>query len=147
VERTIAVPSPNAGDQNQPEETTMKKKSGTPGSRAGSRNIANRIVAIREQWHTKNHPFFKRFGEGKLPLRAMGLYMGQHYKFVTLVLPSFGYLFTRAPGDVRSSIIENLAEEAGLAAIQREGHKPHDHAGHLRIHPRGGPQGFGSEGP
>lgn len=105
----------------------MKKKSGIPGSRVGSRAIANRIIAIREQWHTKNHPFFKRFGEGKLPLRAMGLYMGQHYKFVTLVLPSFGYLFTRAPGDVRSSIIENLAEEAGLAAIQREGHKPHDH--------------------
>jgi len=89
--------------------------------------VARRIVAIRERWHTMQHPFFKAFGKGKLPIRAMGVYMAQHYKFVSLALPSFGSLFARAPADVRRSIIENLAEEAGLAAIDREGHQPHDH--------------------
>jgi pyrroloquinoline quinone (PQQ) biosynthesis protein C len=97
------------------------------GATARERGVANRIVAIREKWHTKKHPFFRSFGAGKLPLRAMGVYMAQHYQFVTLVLPAFGHLLAKAPADVRLSVIENLAEEAGLAAIAREGHVPHDH--------------------
>jgi pyrroloquinoline quinone (PQQ) biosynthesis protein C len=91
------------------------------------KGIARKIVAIRDKWHTKHHPFFQEFGRGKLPLRAMGLYMAQHYRFVEIVLPAFGHLLARAPDDVRRSLIENLAEEAGLQAIPREGHKPHDH--------------------
>ena len=27
--------------------------------------ITDRILAIRERWHTKRHPFFLAFGEGK----------------------------------------------------------------------------------
>jgi pyrroloquinoline quinone (PQQ) biosynthesis protein C len=88
---------------------------------------AERVVEIREKWHTKEHPFFKEFGKGKLPLRAIGMYMAQHYQFVTLVLPSFGVLYSRAPLDVRKVVVENLAEEEGLAAIDREGHEAHDH--------------------
>jgi len=90
-------------------------------------SIGSQIVAIRDKWHTKKHPFFQDFAKGKLPLRAMGLYMAQHYKFVTLALPSFGLLFYKAPEDVRRMVTENIAEEAGLAAIPRPGHKPHDH--------------------
>jgi pyrroloquinoline quinone (PQQ) biosynthesis protein C len=92
-----------------------------------ARETARRVVAIREKWHTKNHPFFKEFAKGKLSLRAIGIFMAQHYKFVTLVLPSFGILYSRAPVDVRKVIVENLAEEEGLAAIDREGHEAHDH--------------------
>jgi hypothetical protein len=34
--------------------------------------ITDRILAIRELWHTKRHPFFLAFGEGKLmPLTAL----------------------------------------------------------------------------
>ncbi len=101
----------------------MKGKENTARARA----TANRIVAIREKWHTKKHPFFRRFATGKLPLHAMGVYMAQHYHFVSMALPSMGHLMAKAPADVRLSIIENLAEEAGLAAIAREGHVPHDH--------------------
>jgi len=101
------------------------KANGRP-SRA-ARRTAERVVEIREKWHTKRHPFFQAFGKGKLPLRAIGMYMAQHYQFVTLVLPSFGLLYSRAPADVRKVVVENLAEEEGLAAIDREGHEPHDH--------------------
>jgi pyrroloquinoline quinone (PQQ) biosynthesis protein C len=94
---------------------------------AASSAIVKKIVAIREKWHTKNHPFFQGMRTGKLPLRALGMYMAQHYRFVELVLPAFGHLMARAPEDVRYSLIENLAEEAGLQAIQKEGHVPHDH--------------------
>lgn len=95
--------------------------------RAAASAVAKKIVAIREKWHTKKHPFFREFARGRLPLRAMGMYMAQHYRFVELVLPAFGYLMARSPSDVRYSLLENLSEEAGLQAIQREGHVPHDH--------------------
>ena len=101
----------------------MKSKSKTAALPA----IAKKVVAILDKWHTKRHPFFREFSRGRLPLRAMGVYMAQHYRFVELVLPAFGHLMARAPADVRYSLIANLAEEAGLQAIQREGHVPHDH--------------------
>jgi pyrroloquinoline quinone (PQQ) biosynthesis protein C len=97
------------------------------GKKAAASAVVKKIVAIREKWHTKKHPFFQEMTKGRLPLRALGMYMAQHYKFVELVLPAFGHLMARAPDDVRYSLIENLAEEAGLQAIQREGHVPHDH--------------------
>lgn len=84
------------------------------GKKAASSAIVKKIVAVREKWHTKNHPFFQEMKTGKLPLRALGMYMAQHYRFVELVLPAFGHLLAHAPEDVRYSLIENLAEEAGL---------------------------------
>src|SRR5207237_10419833 len=87
--------------------------------------IARKIIAIRDKWHTKSHPFFQEFGKGRLPLRAMGLYMAQHYRFVEIVLPAFGHLLARAPDDVRRSLIENLAGEAGWQATRRGGPVAH----------------------
>jgi hypothetical protein len=42
------------------------------GDLPSSAPITERILAIRDRWHTKRHPFFLAFGEGKLPLRALG---------------------------------------------------------------------------
>jgi len=94
-----------------------------------STGIVGEVHAIREHWHTKNHPFFAALAEGKLPLRALGTYLALHYQFVQRALSSFGILYTRlyAYEDVRKAIIENLSEEEGLKAIPREGHVPHDH--------------------
>ena len=92
--------------------------------------IIDDILAIRERWHTKNHPFFRAFGEGKLPLRALGVYMALHGKFVQHGLASFGILYARTMNhdDIRKAVAENISEEEGLKAIPREGHVPHDHA-------------------
>jgi pyrroloquinoline quinone (PQQ) biosynthesis protein C len=94
-----------------------------------STTVSADIRAIRDRWHTKNHPFFAAFAEGKLPLRAMGVYMAMHGQFVQRALASFGILYARtfAHEDLRKTIVENLAEEEGLRAIPREGHVPHDH--------------------
>ena len=94
-----------------------------------SAGIVGDIHAIRERWHTKTHPFFGALGEGKLPLRALGIYLAMHFQFVQRALASFGILYTRlyAYEDVRKAIVENLSEEEGLKAIPREGHVPHDH--------------------
>lgn len=89
--------------------------------------ITEQIIAIRDKWHTKNHPLFQAMKAGSLDLRVVGIYMAQHMKFVEYALPSFGLMIWRAPADVRLAVIENLAEEAGLAAIPRPGHEPHDH--------------------
>ena len=91
--------------------------------------ITDRILAIRERWHTKRHPFFLAFGEGKLPLRALGRYQALHYHFVSRALASFGLLYVRGYHfeDVRKMIAENIAKEEGMKAIPGPGHEPHDH--------------------
>jgi len=91
--------------------------------------ITDRILAIRERWHTKRHPFFLAFGEGKLPLKALGRYQALHYHFVSRALASFGLLYARGYHfeEVRKMIAENIAEEEGLKAIPEPGHEPHDH--------------------
>lgn len=89
--------------------------------------IGEKVVALRETWHTKKHPFFQSMTDGSLPLRALGIYMANHYKFVEQALPSFGLLLYRAPKDVTQSLVENLAEEEGLMASPGEGKEPHDH--------------------
>jgi pyrroloquinoline quinone (PQQ) biosynthesis protein C len=93
-------------------------------------SVTDEIIAIRDRWHTKNHPFFRAFGEGKLPLRSMGKYLALHYQFVARALPSQAVLYSRVfqeHEDVRKAIAENIAEEEGLKSIPRPGHKPHDH--------------------
>ena len=91
--------------------------------------ITNQILAIRNRWHTKRHPFFRAFGEGELPLKALGHYQALHYHFVSYALRSLGVFYTRfyELEDVRKMMAENLAEEEGLKAIPQPGHEPHDH--------------------
>jgi pyrroloquinoline quinone (PQQ) biosynthesis protein C len=97
--------------------------------KAAPASAAEQVVAIRDRWHTKNHPYFRAFGEGKVKLKSLGHYQALHYKFVSHALPSFGILYARTYHleDVRKAIAENLAEEEGLKAIPRPGHEPHDH--------------------
>jgi pyrroloquinoline quinone (PQQ) biosynthesis protein C len=92
-------------------------------------SIVDEIVAIRERWHTKRHPFFQALADGKLPLRALGVYMALHGKFVQQALASFGIFYARtiAHEDIRKAIAENISEEEGFKAIPRAGHRPHDH--------------------
>ena len=99
------------------------------GDLESSAPITERILAIRDRWHTKRHPFFLAFGEGKLPLRALGRYQALHYHFVSRALASFGLLYARGYHfqEVRKMIAENIAEEEGLKAIPEPGHEPHDH--------------------
>src|SRR5882762_7565111 len=107
-------------------EVTRMARNGDLGSNVP---ITERILAIRDRWHTKRHPFFLAFGEGKLPLKALGRYQALHYHFVSRALASFGLLYARGYHfeEVRKMIAENIAEEEGLKAIPEPGHEPHDH--------------------
>jgi pyrroloquinoline quinone (PQQ) biosynthesis protein C len=92
--------------------------------------IVDDVLAIRTRWHTRKHPFFTAFEDGKLPLRAMAVYMALHGKFVQFALAGFGIVYTRAMRheDIRKGMAENIAEEEGFKAIARPGHTPHDHS-------------------
>lgn len=89
---------------------------------------AEKVIAIRERWHTKNHPFFLDFAAGKFGLGPVAAMMVQHYQHVRRVLPSQGIAYYRAPeGEGRRFILENLSEEEGLIAGHGEGREAHDH--------------------
>jgi len=85
------------------------------------------VIAIRERWHTKKHPFFTALSEGKLPLRALGVYMAQHHQFVKIAQRGVYLMMFRAPGDINKFMLENMAEEAGLVAGPGEDRHAHDH--------------------
>src|SRR5215472_6516624 len=91
--------------------------------------ITDQILAIRDRWHTKRHPFFRTFAEGKLTFKALGRYQALHYHFVSYAVRSFGLFYARFYhlNDVRKMMAENLAEEEGFKAIPEPGHEPHDH--------------------
>ena len=98
-------------------------------SRASTAPVLEQILAIRDRWHTKRHPFFRAFSQGELPLKALGRYQALHFHFVAFALRSFGLFYTRFYHleDVRKMMAENLAEEEGFKAIPQAGHEPRDH--------------------
>jgi len=89
--------------------------------------IVEDVIAVREKWHNKKHPFFAQLSQGKLPLRALGVYMAQHYHFVKIAARSQWLVLYRAPADVGKFVFENMAEEAGMIAGPGEDRHAHDH--------------------
>ena len=77
--------------------------------------IIDDIIAIRERWHTKRHPFFQAFAEGKLPLRAMGVYKAMHWHFVQRAVASFGIVYARnfALADGGAAVSYQLSARGG----------------------------------
>jgi pyrroloquinoline quinone (PQQ) biosynthesis protein C len=92
------------------------------------RATAEKVIAIRERWHTKNHPFFLDFAAGKFGLKPVGAMMVQHYQHVRRTLPAQGIAYYRANDEqARRFVLENLAEEEGIMAGPGEGREAMDH--------------------
>ncbi|MDH3603680.1 MAG: iron-containing redox enzyme family protein [Candidatus Tectomicrobia bacterium] len=84
------------------------------------------LVALRDQYHTKNHPFFDCWVAGKLSKEQMGRYMAQHFQLVREILRPFGVAYAKSPRDVQNFLIENLAEEHGVIGTERGEAEEHD---------------------
>lgn len=92
-------------------------------------DTVEKIVALRQRWHTKDHPFYVEFSEGKFGLEPLGRLMAQHYQHTQRVWPSIGHVLSKAANTIagRRAIIENLAEEEGILAGPGEDRQAHDH--------------------
>ena len=90
-------------------------------------SFGEKIIAIRDQWHTKNHPLLTKLADGVLDIRVLGIHQAMHAKFVVLALEAFGLLYARGDADVKKMCIENLGEEEGLIAQDSIGEEPHEH--------------------
>ncbi len=70
------------------------------------------LVAAREEWHCKNHPFFRMWAKGELTKDAMKAYVQQHYNFVSNASRYYGIIYGLCPWwDARNFYLENLNEE------------------------------------
>ena len=56
---------------------------GSKGVNRIGQETADKIVALRELWHTKDHRFFVEFHQGEIGLEPLGRLMVQHYQHVT----------------------------------------------------------------
>lgn len=95
--------------------------------RVTTARLSEELIAVRDRWHCKNHPFYDRLAEGRLDLRHLGTFLTQHYLHVAQVFRSIGVTYAKAPDDIARFILENLAEEAGMRGID-EDHEAHDHS-------------------
>ena len=89
--------------------------------------IGEKIVSIRDKWHTKNHPLFQELAKGELDLKILGIHQAMHGKFVVLALEAFGLLYNKGNAQIKKMCVENLAEEEGLVAQEAVGKEPHEH--------------------
>ena len=70
------------------------------------------LEAARDEWHSKNHPFFKSWAAGELAREAMKAYCQQHYNFVSNASRYSGIMYGLCDWhDARVLLLENLNEE------------------------------------
>ena len=100
----------------------------TPDSLNNEMNtISEKIISVRDRWHTKNHPLFTALASGELDIRVLGIHQAMHAKFVVLALEAFGILYTRGDAELKKMCVENLAEEEGLLVQHSVDDEPHEH--------------------
>jgi pyrroloquinoline quinone (PQQ) biosynthesis protein C len=72
----------------------------------------DQLVAARDQKHSKDHPFFELWVQGKLTKEQTALYCTQHYHYVGEYLNWLAYEASQIPRrDVKVYLFENLGDE------------------------------------
>ena len=72
----------------------------------------DRLVATRDKKHSKNHPFFELWEQGKLTKEQTAFYCMQHYHYVVEYLNWLAFEASQVPQrDVKTYLFENLADE------------------------------------
>ncbi|NIO07269.1 MAG: hypothetical protein GTO40_04435 [Deltaproteobacteria bacterium] len=74
--------------------------------------FSDQLRAIRDNNHSKNHPFFKLWVQGKLTKKQTALYCIQHHYYVTDYINWLAYEASQVPHrDVKAYLFENLGDE------------------------------------
>jgi pyrroloquinoline quinone (PQQ) biosynthesis protein C len=72
----------------------------------------DRLVATRDAKHSKNHPFFDLWVQGKLTREQTAFYCTQHYHYVVEYLNWMAFEASQIPQrDVKAYLFENLSDE------------------------------------
>jgi pyrroloquinoline quinone (PQQ) biosynthesis protein C len=72
----------------------------------------DRLIAARDRQHSKDHPFFNLWAEGKLTREQTAAYCAQHYHYVGDYLDWMSYEASQIPlRDVKTYLYENLGDE------------------------------------
>lgn len=72
----------------------------------------DQLIAARDKRHSKNHPFFELWAEGKLTKEQTAIYCMQHYHFVSEYLNWMAYEASQVTQrDVKTYLFENLGDE------------------------------------
>ena len=77
-----------------------------------SSSFHDRLVATRDRKHSKHHPFFELWAQGKLTREQTAFYCTQHYHFVGEFLNWLAYQGSQIrERDVKNYLFENLGDE------------------------------------
>jgi pyrroloquinoline quinone (PQQ) biosynthesis protein C len=72
----------------------------------------DQLVATRDRKHSKDHPFFELWAQGKLTKKQTAIYCTQHYHYVGEYLNWLAYEASQIPQrDVKVYLFENLGDE------------------------------------
>ncbi len=72
----------------------------------------DQLVTTRDKKHSKDHPFFELWVQGKLTKKQTALYCTQHYHYVGEYLNWLAYEASHVPHrDVKAYLFENLGDE------------------------------------
>src|SRR5436190_13927560 len=72
----------------------------------------DQLVTTRDRKHSKDHPFFQLWVQGKLTKKQTTIYCAQHYHYVTEYLNWMAYEASQIPlRDVKTYLFENLGDE------------------------------------
>ncbi|HVB32893.1 MAG TPA: CADD family putative folate metabolism protein [Patescibacteria group bacterium] len=73
--------------------------------------IPNELDRLIEEYHLLKHPFYRAWTEGSLSREQLALYAEQYYQHVRAFPLHLSRLATRATGNLRALVTDNLVEE------------------------------------
>ena len=75
-------------------------------------SFPDQLRSIRDKNHSKDHPFFELWAQGKLTNKQTALYCIQHHHYVTDYINWLAYESSQIPNrDVKAYLFENLGDE------------------------------------
>ena len=75
-------------------------------------SFRDQLISARDNRHSKNHPFFELWAQGKLTKEQTAFYCTQHFHYVVEYLNWMAYEASQIPRrDVKTYLFENLGDE------------------------------------
>ena len=75
-------------------------------------DFGEKLIAVRDEKHSQDHPFFEKWCRGELTKEQTAVYCTQHYHYVSDYLDWMAYEASQVPHrDAKTFLFENLGDE------------------------------------